>query len=461
MNRAPQAEPLRLSLMLLLSLATGLIAGIAAWLFRLLIGLIHNLLFLGDISGSYDANSHTAASPWGPGLILVPVIGGLAVTWLVRNFAPEAKGHGVPEVMHAIFNNDGLIRPRVALVKSLASAIAIGSGASVGREGPIVQIGSAFGSMLGQFIRMPASQRNLLIAAGSGAGIAATFNAPLGGMVFAVELLLISVNPSSLFLVAIATVTATHIGRVLIGPQSSFDIPAIQLAEAQDNLAISLLLLFALGTLIGLLSTAFIRGLYWAEDRFDALPGNDYTRHACGMLCVGIMLYLMMSYTGNYYVQGVGYASIVDILTAALSDPAFLLLLCGLKYLATCISLGSGSSGGVFSPTLFMGATAGAAFGQLLLLAFPELGLSPIVFAIAGMAAAIAGTTGAVLTGIIMLLEMTSDYSIVVPLLVAASTAGAVRKLLLANTIYTLKLARRGEMVPEELRAVSRAHPPN
>lgn len=439
--------------MCLLALLAGVIGGVAAWFFRQLIGLVHNLLFLGIPSFHYDTNLHTAASPWGVWVILVPVVGGLLVAWLVKTYAPEAKGHGVPEVMDAIYFNQGIIRPRVAIIKSLASAISIGSGAAVGREGPIVQIGSTFGSVLGQLIRMPARQRITLIAAGSGAGIAATFNAPLGGIVFAIELLLISVNTTNVLLVGIAAVTATHIGRLLIGTSPSFPIPQLEQATAHLNQALGLGILVLLGVLMGLVSVAFIRGLYWAEDRFNAMPGNYYTRHTLGMLCVGIMIYLLMRYTGHYYVQGVGYATIVDVLSGALSDPLFLLLLFSLKLLATCLSLGSGASGGVFSPALFMGATVGAAFGQLAASLLPEAGIDVPVFAIAGMAAAIGGSTGAVLTGIIMLSEMTADYATVVPLIVVVATAAAVRKRIMRESIYTMKLYRRGRAVPEGLQA--------
>jgi chloride channel protein, CIC family len=183
-------------------------------LFRDLIGLVHNLLFAGQAAVHYDANIFTALAPWGPLVILVPVLGAVLVTFLVINFAPEAKGHGVPEVMDAIYYRVGVIPPVVALVKSLASAIAIGSGSSVGREGPIIQIGSALGSTLGQIIRMLAGQRISLVAAGAGAGIAATFNTPIGRVMFAIELMMLEVSGEMFLPVAIATGTATFVGLV-------------------------------------------------------------------------------------------------------------------------------------------------------------------------------------------------------------------------------------------------------
>src|SRR6204780_4729210 len=180
-----------------LALGLGVVTGLGAVIFRDLIGFIHNLLFTGHALVHYDANIFTAPSPWGPLVILVPVLGAVGVTFLVTNFAPEAKGHGVPEVMDAIYYKGGVIRPVVALVKSLASALAIGSGSSVGREGPIIQIGSALGSTLGQVVRMPVGQRIALVAAGAGAGIASTFNTPIGGGMFAIELMLPEVRPGT------------------------------------------------------------------------------------------------------------------------------------------------------------------------------------------------------------------------------------------------------------------------
>jgi CIC family chloride channel protein len=439
--------------MLLMALAVGGVAGVGAWAFRLLIGLIHNGLFLGQFNVDYDANVFTPPGPWGIGVVFVPVAGALVVAWLVKNFAPEAKGHGVPEVMDAIYYNEGRIRPRVALVKSLASAISIGSGASVGREGPIVQIGSAFGSTLGALFPMAASDRVTLVAAGAGAGIAATFNAPLGGLVFAIELLLVSINARNILLVATATAFATQISHFLLGTAPSFFVPSLELPDFQLLHNWGLPLFAALGVLMGLLSVAFIRGLYAMEDVFDAMPGNYYLRHALGMLCVGVMIYLLLRHSGHYYVEGVGYATIMSLLQGSLTDPWFLLLLAALKLLATCLSLGSGASGGVFSPALFMGATGGAAFGHLCQTLVPGLDIGVPAFAIAGMAAAVGGTTGAVLTAIIMLTEMTLDASITLGLVITCTVAYAVRKTILLDSIYTMKLRARGHTVPEGIHA--------
>lgn len=434
----------------LLAALIGAVAGVGAWGFRLLIGLFHNLFFTQTFSATYDANVHTPTDI-GAWVILVPMVGGLGVVWLVKTFAPEAKGHGVPEVMDAIHYNDGRIRPQVVLVKSLASGLSIGSGGSVGREGPIIQIGAAFGSLLGQLVAMPSRQRILLLAAGAGGGIAATFNAPLGGMLFAVELLLISINVWSILLVTIATVVATYIGRLLMGASPAFDIPALQFPRFAEDPVLVVLLMLPLGALLGLAAAIFIRAIYWAEDWFDSLPGNDYTRHLMGMGCVGVMIYVLAITVGHYYVQGVGYAAIYDILVGVLSDPLLLLLLFVLKFLATCLTLGSGASGGVFSPSLFMGAALGAAFGHGATALFPELGIGIPIFALAGMAAAISAGTGALFTSVLMVAEMTADHHAMLPILLCSATAYAVRKSVCRPSIYTLKLARRGHPVPEGL----------
>ena len=445
--------------MMLMAIATGVVAGVGAWGFRMLIGLVHNVMFLGKFSFAYDANVHTPPSPWGIGVMLVPVVGAVAVAWLVKNFAPEAKGHGVPEVMDAIHYNEGRIRPQVAIVKSLASAISIGSGGSVGREGPIVQIGSAFGATLGQIVAMAAADRVSLIAAGAGAGIAATFNAPLGGFVFAVELLLISIDARNVLLVATATAIATGIGRLLLGTYPAFFIPALEVPDYSIGQPWAMVAFPLLGILMGFLSVAFIRSIYGMEDLFDAIPGNDYTRHMRGMLGVGLMMAVIFRCTGYYYIQGVGYATIVDILDGSLTNPWFLLVLMALKLLATSLSLGSGGSGGVFSPALFVGATGGAAFAYLCQAIFSGVHIDCATFAIAGMAAMISGSTGAVLSGIIMVTEMTNDSSVTLTLVITCATAYAVRKLIMDENIYTMKLRARGHMVAEGLRAMTPPSP--
>ena len=447
-------EKRRLSLLYLtlLALALGIVTGLGAVLFRDLIGLLHNLFFAGRFAIGYDANDFTAPSRWGVFVILAPVIGAVIVTFLVTNFAPEAKGHGVPEVMDAIYYREGVIRPVVALVKSLASAVAIGSGSSVGREGPIIQIGSALGSTLGQIIPVPPGQRIALVAAGAGAGIAATFNTPIGGVMFAIELMMPEVSVDTFLPVAIATGAATFVGRWFLGQQPAFLVPQMEPLTANAGAVALLVLYAALGALTGVAAAGFIRGLHLAEDLFDRIPLR-YARHMLGMLLVGVLMYALFRTLGQYYVDGVGYATIESILVGHTSGVGLLALLFVCKALATSTSLGSGSSGGIFSPSLFMGATLGGGFAALLTaMGFP-IPLSIPAFAMVGMGAMVGGGTGAVMTAVTMTFEMTRDYDIVMPMILAVATSVGVRRLLSKENIYTLKLMRRGRAVPKALHA--------
>jgi CIC family chloride channel protein len=443
-----ERQQLPLAQISVLALGLGVVTGFGAVFFRDLIGLIHNVLFTGHALVHYDANMFTAPAPWGVLIVLVPVLGGVGVTFLVTNFAPEAKGHGVPEVMDAIYHKGGVIRPIVAVVKSLASALAIGSGASVGREGPIIQIGSALGSTLGQIIRMPAGQRIALVAAGAGAGIAATFNTPIGGVMFAIELMMPEVSAETFLPVAIATGAATFVGRWFFGDMPAFHVPPLQ-AMAVDSTAVIVLILFAvLGGLTGLAAAGFIQGLHLAEDLFDRI-NSRYLRHMLGMLIVGALMYGLFRTLGQYYVDGVGYATVQAVLTGQISAFWLLAIVGVCKALATSVSLGSGSSGGIFSPSLFMGAALGGAFAALLNAAGFPIHLSVPAFAMVGMGAMVGGGTGAVMTAVTMIFEMTLDYTIVMPMIVAVATSIGARRVLCRETIYTLKLVRRGQAIPK------------
>ncbi|MGD8426372.1 MAG: chloride channel protein [Balneolaceae bacterium] len=437
-----------------LAILVGVVAGFGAIIFRWLIALFHNLFMLGEFSITYDSTVHTPASPWGLGIILVPVIGSFIVTFLVKNFAPEARGHGVPEVMEAIYYKKGLIRPVVALIKSIASAVSIGSGGSVGREGPIIQIGSSFGSTLGQFVKMRTWQRITLIAAGAGGGIAATFNTPIGGILFAIEIMLQEVSVRTLVPVSIATATATYIGRYLLGSSPAFQIPGLDIQYFKLTSPQSLILFIILGLILGVISAVYIKSIYQFEDLFfKKFKANDYVRHAVGMLCVGIMMYMMMQSTGEYYIEGVGYATIQNILSGHLQIFWLLVLLTVLKLFSVSLTLGSGASGGIFSPGLYMGATLGAAYGMILQYLFPGLDISLVAFVVAGMAGVIAGSTGAAMAAIVMIFEMTLDYNVIVPMTFTVALSYGIRKMLVSNSIYTMKLARRGRYIPEALQA--------
>jgi CIC family chloride channel protein len=433
-----------------LALVVGVMTGLGAVAFRALIALVHNATYNGTLSFVYDANIAEAPSRFGNWIFFSPVIGGLIVVYIVKHFAPEAKGHGVPEVMDAIFYKRGNIRGKVALVKALASALSIGTGAAVGREGPIIQIGSALGSAFAQVLRLSTWQKITLLSAGAGAGIAATFNTPLGGVMFALEILLPEVSNRTFLPVVVATGAATTIGRVLIGPDPAFSVSDIQFALAgtfglQEAIAFVLL-----GILCGVAAWAFIRLLVVMEDGFPKLPGNEYTQNILGMAVIGLMMVVLTHLFGHSYIDGVGYSVIQTILDQKMTAVGLLALLFLLKMLATTISLGCGASGGIFSPSLYLGATLGAAFAAAMGSVLPHAGLAVPSAAIIGMAAMVGAGTGGVMTAIVMVFEMTRDYAIIVPVIVAVALAAGVRRALINETIYTIKLRHRGHRIPKE-----------
>ncbi len=433
----------------MLAIMVGIVAGFGAVFFRVLIAFFHNAMFFGKFSFLYNANLHIPASPWGKYIMLVPVLGALGVAFLVKNFAPEAKGHGVPEVMDAIYYDKGKIRPVVAIIKSLASALSIGSGGSIGREGPIVQIGATFGSMLGRLVRMPVWQKVTLIGAGAGAGIAATFNTPIGGLLFAIELMVPELSVRTFVPIAISTSTATFIGRIFFGNNPSFVIPSFAIPKDQLSNPYLLITYLGLGLIIGGASALFVKAIYGFEDFFDKMKGNYYTRHVIGMFIQGILMYFLFVNFGHYYVAGVGYSTIQDVLMGTLLNPYFLLLIAFLKLLATSLTLGSGASGGIFSPSLFMGATLGAMYGSFLNMFLPSIHANPAAFGVVGMAGMIGGTTGAAITAIVMVFEMTRNYNVILPIIITVAIADGVRRIFSQDSIYTKKLTRRGHMIPE------------
>lgn len=384
---------------------------------------------------------------WGKAYVLIiPAIGGLIVGPLVYFFAREAKGHGVPEVMEAVALRGGRIRPIVAVVKSLASAITIGSGGSVGREGPIVQIGSALGSSLGQKLGLSDDRIRNLVACGAAGGIAATFNAPIAGVVFALEIILGEFSVKYFSSVVVSAVTASVIGRAVFGNIPAFHIPVAY--------GINSLWEFAFYPILGLsaavVGAIFVRLLYWSEDIFakwKSVP--EWLQPMTGGLMLGALALAYPVITGITWermpqVYNVGY----DIIESALANQLALgtvLILLILKMIATSLTLGSGGSGGVFAPGLFMGAMFGTAFELTVNALFPGVAAPPGAYALVGMAALFAATAHAPLTAVLILFELTGDYHIMLPLMltVVISTLFA-QKLLKGESIYSLKLTRRG-----------------
>ena len=384
---------------------------------------------------------------WGKAyVILIPAIGGLIVGPLVYFFAREAKGHGVPEVMEAVALRGGRIRPIVAIVKSLASAISIGSGGSVGREGPIVQIGSALGSSLGQKLGLSDDRIRNLVACGAAGGIAATFNAPIAGVVFALEIILGEFSVKYFSSVVVSAVTASVIGRAVFGNVSAFHIPV--------DYGINSLWEFAfypmLGITAAIVGVFFVRLLYWSEDMFEKwkqIP--EWVQPAIGGIMLGILALSYPMLTGISWdrmpqIYNVGY----DVIESALANQLALgtvLTLLVLKMIATSLTLGSGGSGGVFAPGLFMGAMFGTAFELFVNSLFPGIAAPPGAYALVGMAALFAATAHAPLTAVLILFELTGDYKIMLPLMLTVVIATLVaQKLLKGESIYTLKLTRRG-----------------
>jgi CIC family chloride channel protein len=295
-------------------------------------------------------------------------------------------------------------------------------------------------------------QRITLVAAGAGAGIAATFNTPIGGVMFAIELMLPEVSVRTFLPVALATGTATFIAQLLLGLNPAFEVPEKFVFMNHPAPLYALVLYAVLGAVVGLASTAFIRGLHFSENVFERLR-NPYLRHAIGMAAVGGLMYAFLRLSGQYHIDGVGYSTVQDVLAGGIVAAPFLVLLFASKLSATLLSLGSGSSGGIFSPSLFMGATLGAGFGAAVHFLFPSADITIAAFAMIGMAAMIGGATGAAMTAVTMIFEMTRDYNIVMPMIVAVAVSIGIRRILSNENIYTIKLVARRHFIPKSMHA--------
>ncbi|HEY3465100.1 MAG TPA: chloride channel protein [Amycolatopsis sp.] len=417
-----------------LAVLVGAGAGLGAIVFRWLITTFTHLF-----SGQADyADAGRAAHPWLPELgpwflLLAPVVAGLIYGPLVYKFAPEARGHGVPEVMYAVAERGGRIPAQVSGVKALASALTIGSGGSVGREGPIVQIGSALGSTLGRVTRLPESRLRVLVACGAAGGIAATFNAPLAGPFFAMELILRDFAAESFGAVVLASVTASVVGRAAFGNTPFLDLPPFTLRNPVEYL-----LFVVLGVVVGACGVLFTRVLYRIEDFCDWLwRGPEWLRPAVGGVFLGGLLLVLPQ------MYGVGYPVLQNAVEGKYVIGFLLVLLAG-KIVATSLTIGIGGSGGVFAPSLFIGAMGGTAFGVVVHAWLPSLTASPGVYGLIGMGAAFAGAARAPITAVIVLFELTGQYTIILPMLTAIVIATATSRALSRDTIYTLKLRRRG-----------------
>ncbi len=404
----------------------GVSAGYLSAGFRYLIIFFQNLFWQSDnfVQAVVDAPFYMK--------LLVPAIGGLIVASFVNKYAKEAKGHGVPEVMEAVASKSGIIRIRVVLVKAFASAISIGTGAAVGREGPIVQIGSAFGSSLGQLFQVSARRMNTFIGCGAAAGIAATFNAPIAGAIFASEVILGDFSAAAIGPIIISSVFGTIVSRSLFGNYPAFVPPEYILQSPVEIVFYTIL-----GVAAGFVGLLYVKSLYFTEDLFNKWKLSIPIKALIGGSILGALAIFVPE------IMGVGYESMDLVLTGKLSL-LFTLVLLVTKIFATSLSLGYGASGGVFAPSLFMGAMLGGAFGQILNILFPGLVAPAGAYALVGMAALVSATTHAPITAILIIFEMTSEYSVILPLMVSSIIAMVITTKMLDGNIYTLKLKRRG-----------------
>lgn len=433
-----------------IAVVVGVLAGLASVGFHYLIGGIQILAFqaLADVAVEPSTGTHgllnlisgSGYPRWR--LMLVPAIGGLLVGPLVWFLAREARGHGVPEVMRSAHLEGGRIRGRVAVVKAIASALTIGTGGSAGREGPVIQIGASLGSFVGQALKLPPSRLRVVMGAGAAAGIAATFNAPIAGAFFTLEVILGNFAMDLFGPVVVSSVMATVVSHALLGDSPAFLVPEYALVSAWELLGY-----LALGLVSGIVGVMFIEILSYSEDLFERLPIPGWLKASlgglgCGCLGGAVALHLL----GNGYetieliLSGQAIYTDLSLVMVVLSMMGLLLA----KVLATSLTLGSGGSGGVFSPSLFLGAVSGAAIGMILGAWFPEHTAPPGAYALVGMGAMVAATTHAPITAVLILFELTRDYEIMLPLLLAVSVASLVGRALKRDSIYTCRLTRQG-----------------
>jgi CIC family chloride channel protein len=420
------------TIMVVLAVVVGVAAGFGAVGFRHLINFFQTLAY----GGENDLLELVVNLPWYH-RVAAPVIGGLIVGPLVYFFAREAKGHGVPEVMESVALKGGVIRKRVVVIKSLASAISISTGGSVGREGPIVQIGSAIGSVLGQFMKVSPDRMRTLVGCGAASGIAATFNAPIAGSMFALEVILGDFGLATFSPIVISSVVATAISRAFLGNVPAFIVPPYELVSAWE-----LPMYLVLGIFCAVVGVTFTKTLYRIEDLFDEIEFPEYLKGIIGGLILGVGSLVFPQ------ILGVGYGAI-DMALMQKMAWWLLLVLVLVKILATSITIGSGGSGGIFAPSLFLGAMAGGFFGFVVHQLFPNITASPAAYSIVGMGAVVSATTHGPLAAILILFEMTGNYKIILPLMLACIIATIAAGQFLRDSIYSLKLARRGVDIKE------------
>jgi len=422
-----------------LAAAVGVLAGIVAFLLYKLIGLFTNLVFYHRWSAEFVSARHHHLGVW---VILTPVIGGLIIGFMAKYGTEKIKGHGIPEAMEAVLLNRSRIQPRVAILKPISAAIAIGTGGPFGAEGPIIQTGGALGSLVGQLVHATAAERKVLLACGAAAGMSATFNTPIAGVILAIELLLFEFKSRSFIPLVIASTLATAIHMQLLGAGPMFPVASMDFGVPK---ALPFYLL--LGVSCGAAAVLFSKALYWVEDQFEKLPLDPFWWPAIGALGLGMIGYFVPR------VLGVGYDAIGDILNANLALKLLLVVIIA-KAVALIVSLGSGTSGGLLAPMFMSSAAMGGAFAMLMNRLFPAAALSPGAFALVAMGAVFGAASRATFTFIIFAFEITRDYNSVLPLMMVSVIADGVAMLFMPkSSIMTEKLARRGLYIHHDYEA--------
>jgi CIC family chloride channel protein len=413
--------------MLVFAVVVGILGGFGALLFKKLIFSLQHFFW----STPDMAPDSLFGVVWYRRLLL-PVLGGVIVGPLIYFFAREARGHGVPEVMVAVFTRNSIIRPVVVVVKTLASAVSISTGGSVGREGPIVQIGAAIASTVGQLMRLRPVQLKTLVGCGVAAGIAATFNAPIAGTLFSLELIVSDFGLTSFTPILVSAVAATAVTRHFHGNITEFVLPQFTMVSSWE-----FAFYLVLGLIAGVVGFVFSRSIYRADDMLEKTKVPQWIRPAVGGLIVGIIALVYP------HIMGVGYDTIRVLFDGRLTLWVMLLLVV-LKIFATSVTIGSGGSGGVFAPSLFIGAMLGGSFGMVVNRLFPGITASTGAYALVGMAAVNGACTLAPLSAIIILFELTNQYGIILPLMFTVVMATFISRKLSPESIYTEKLRRRG-----------------
>jgi len=434
-----EPAPFRIVLISFLAAGVGLLAGIVAYLLYKLIGLFTNVFFFHDFSTTFRSVGGHHLGWW---VILVPVIGGLIVGAMAKYGSSKIKGHGIPEAMEAVLVNRSRIEPRVAILKPISAAIAIGTGGPFGAEGPIIQTGGALGSLVGQVLHTTAVERKVLLACGAAAGMSATFNTPIAGVILAIELLLFEFKSRSFIPLVIASTLATAVHMQLLGPG-----PMFQVGQVDFGIPRALPFYLVLGPLCGLAAIVLSKALYWVEDLFEKLPVDEFWWPAIGALGLGIIGFFVPR------VLGVGYDTIGAILNGELAWKILLVVMVA-KFAALVISLGSGTSGGLLAPTFMWSAAMGGLFAMVGNHLFPSAHLSPAAFALVAMGAVFGAASRATFSFIIFAFEITRDYNSVLPLMLVAVIADGIAMLFMPrSSIMTEKLARRGLRVDQDYEA--------